>query len=266
MKNLFLIFLIAQLTSAFSQEVIKLWEGEVPFCAKPKAEHVITEKFRNQWRITEVTDPELVVYKPSPEKANGMGLIVCPGGAYVHLHHAGSGSDVAQYFSKEGFTCFVLHYQVPKNREGALSDATQAVKVVRERAGEWELEKDKIGMIGSSAGAHLTAHVSTQTDDLSGRPNFSLLLCPAYLNEKKTGKLSPEFQEMKEAPPFFVFTAEDDKNCIEGTRVFKKELSERGINHEVHTVPVGGHGFCLKEDNPAAEAWPPLALKWIKSL
>ena len=265
MQNTLLVFLGTALFSG-AQEVIKLWEGEVPFSKKAKAENVITEKRPGEFRITEVTDPEITVYPASPETHNGMGLVICPGGGYVHLGFKGKGIDFAKHFTKEGFTCFVLHYQVPKNRKGALSDAGQAMKIIRSRSQEWKINPAKIGMIGTSAGGHLIAALSAQTKEPKLRPNFAILLCPAYLTDKKSGKLSAEFTELKDTPPFFIFTAEDDKGWIEGSRVFAKALKEKNLPHEVHLVPKGGHGFGLKEGNPAAETWPALALKWIEGL
>lgn len=265
-KWIFLSLVVMMSPAGAHEEVIKLWKGKVPFSDKPEKENVVTEKRPGAFRMTEVGDPELIVHPANEDTLNGMALIICPGGGYVHLTHLDVGEKFGKYFSEIGFTCFVLHYQVPSNREGALSDAKQAVSLVRASAEKWGFDKNKVGMVGSSAGGHLIAALSVQTEDLSARPNFSILLCPAYLCDRKTGELSPEFVEMAETPPFFLFTAEDDTNWVEGTRVFRKELTKRNLSNEVHIVPKGGHGFGLKENNPAAEVWPGLALKWIESL
>ena len=246
-------------------EVVKLWQGEVPFAQKSKAENVITEKRKGAWRMTEVTDPEYVVYRPTEDTRTGKALIICPGGGYAHLVHLGKGKDLAEYFVQRGFTCFVLHYQVPHNREGAHSDAVQAVKMIRARAAEYQIHPQQIGMLGSSAGGHLVTTVSTHPDQ-TVRPNFAVLMCPAYLTEPKSESLAPEFAEMSQTPPFFICSAIDDKWHAMSSLIFSAELQRRKLPYEFHTFNEGGHSYGLKENNPAAEIWPELMMKWLSRL
>jgi len=262
----YLPLVVTTLISTCPAEVIKLWEGEVPFAKKEKAEQVITEKRPGEFRVTEVTDPHLNVHLANPETHNGKALIICPGGGYIHLAHLLCGSEVATHFCEKGFTCFVLHYQVPQNRKGALSDAMQAVDVVRSRAKEWKLNSTQIGMVGFSAGGHLVAATSAQSIDVSKRPDFAMILYGAYLNVKGESKISPEFKSLAETPPFFLFVAADDKNWVRGSLVFGEALTKEKLPFELHVVPEGGHGFGLKEDNPAGKSWPDLALRWIENL
>lgn len=255
-------------SSCIAEEIgtseIKLWPDAVPFSTEPKAKEVITEKRPGQFRVTKVTDPVLKVFPADPKKHNGKALIICPGGGYAHIVYLTKGKDVAEHFNKEGFTCFVLYYQVPKNREGALSDAKQAMKIIRARAKEWNLKANQIGMLGSSAGAHLVAKTSTQTDDLEARPDFAILLSTAYLQEKGAQKLAPEFTRLKNTPPFFIVTTEDDKKWVEGSKLFNKQLTQEKLPNEIHVYPKGGHGFGVDPNNPAGKTWPPLFLEWLE--
>ena len=263
------LYLLIILVSSFCQAdetspiEIKLWPEVVPFSTEPKASVVISEKRPGAFRVTKVTDPVLNVFPTDPKKHNGKAIVICPGGGYAHLAHLHEGKDVAEYFTKEGFTCFVLYYQVPKNRDGALSDAKQAMKLVRDRAKEWNLQADQIGMLGFSAGAHLVARTSVQTDDLKARPDFSILLYTAYLEDKDSGKLDTEFTNLKAPPPFFIVATEDDKKWVAGSKLLAEQLTKENLNHEVHVLPKGGHGFGVKPENPAGKAWPPLVLEWI---
>ena len=248
-----------------SAEVVKLWQGDVPFSQKPKAENVITEKRKGAWRMTEVTDPEYVVYRPTEETRTGKALIICPGGGYAHLVHLGKGKDLAEYFVQRGFTCFVLHYQVPHNREGAKSDAIQAVKMIRARAAEYQINPQQIGMLGSSAGGHLVATVSTHADQ-TVRPHFTILMCAAYLTEPKSEILASEFANMSQTPPFFICSAIDDQWYAMSSIVFSAELQRKKLPYEFHMISEGGHSYGLKENNRAAEIWPELMMKWIARL
>jgi len=256
----------ASLASAQEPESLPLWQAEVPHATAAKAPHELTLKFQpDDWRITAVTDPTLEVYSPAPELHNGKALLICPGGGYVHLHHTGEGAEAAKFFCGQGYTCFVLHYQVPRNRKGALADACEAMKRIRAQSARWNLAPDQIGALGFSAGGHLTARLVTH-QSAAVRPDFALLIYAAYLDARRTEGLAPELSHLTESCPLFMFCAEDDQISIKGNHCLAAALKEADRPYSFHTVAQGGHGFWLKPGNPAAEVWPALAVRWLATL
>ena len=183
-----------------------------------------------------------------------------------------------------GYAAFILQYRVPIKYEGALQDAQRAIRIVRENAKKWDLDPEKIGIMGFSAGGNLSARACTnfnkrtytpvdKTDDLSCRQSFAMLVYPASLDkehsaslaEKPGGNPAPSTQVSNETPPFFIFAAEDDR-VGPGTLVMASALRDFKIPVELHYVPTGGHGYALRPGNPAAETWPLLAEKWLTRL
>ena len=278
MKKLILTLLAlvsTQLSQLNSQEVITLWPGEVPDQKEAKAPNVISsDTSRNVTRISKVTNPTLTLYKANPLKKNGAAVIVCPGGAYRILAADLCGSEIAQWLSEEGYTAFVLHYRVPQKRAGALQDALRAVRYVRGNQSKWALDNDKIGIIGFSAGGSLAARASTRyaetlypatdpLDSLSAKPDFSILIYPAYLDQGKDKTLTPELKLTKDTPPMFLYVAADDPHA-NSSLVMGSALRSAKVPFELHILPKGGHGFGLRKGNYAAETWPPLCQKWLQ--
>ena len=263
-------------TSAQQKEVIKLWPGNVPgeTGAKHPAE-LFADTSRNVKRITNITDPQLTVYRPRG-KSNGAGIIVCPGGGYRILAINLEGDEVAAYFANKGYTVFVLEYRTPQKRDGALQDAQRAIRLVRDRAGDWLLNKDKIGLLGFSAGGHLSLMAATsftkqtystvdKSDDVSARPDFAVLIYPAYTaNGDNKQELNPEIKVTKDIPPVFIFFTADDQNDL--PLPLASALRELKLPFEFHIYPQGGHGYGLRTGNAAAAAWPGLAEKWLTNV
>lgn len=256
-----------------SMETIKLWPGIVP--GETEIKHpaeLYPDSSRNVRRITNITDPDLTVYRPG-KNANGAGLILCPGGGYKILAINIEGDEVASYFAAKGYTVFVLQYRVPQKQEGALQDAQRAIRTVRSRASDWKLDPGKIGMLGFSAGGHLSALAATgftkktytsidDIDKVSSRPDFALLIYPAYtatVQDKK--QLNPLLTVTKDTPPFFIFMTADDQNDMPFPLAFA--LRELKLPFEMHIYATGGHGYGLRSGNPAAEEWPRLAEEWL---
>lgn len=258
---------------AQKNEVIKLWPGKVP--GETKAKHpaeLYADTSRNVKRITNITDPQLTVYRPQ-SNSNSAGIIVCPGGGYKILAINIEGEEVASYFTIRGYTVFILEYRAPQKREGALQDVQRAIRMVRERAGKWKLNKDKIGLLGFSAGGHLSLMAATnfikqtydhidRTDNISARPDFAILIYPAYtatVNDKR--QLNPEISVTKDTPPLFLFMTADDQNDMPFPLAYA--LRELKLPYELHIYPSGGHGYGLRSGNPAALEWPRLTEKWL---
>jgi acetyl esterase/lipase len=240
--------------------------------------------------------PSLTIHLPSPEKANGAAVVVCPGGGYRHLALDHEGRQVAEWLNANGIAAFVLKYRLaPKYRYPApMLDAQRAVRFVRAGAKEWSVDPDRIGILGFSAGGHLAATVGTHFDkgnpdsedaiERAGcRPDFMILiyanatLKPEYFRwgaieaifaDKATPELleslSNETQVTAETPPaFLIHTNEDRVVFAENSVLFYLALRRAGVPAEMHIYEKGGHGFGLAPGNPILSTWPGHCIAWM---
>ncbi len=279
MKKLFLLLLFSTYfissASSLDREVISLWPQAVPGEKDPKSSPIISPNRKGDTtRIAKVTDPTLTIYEPKPENKNGAAIIICPGGGYSILAVDKEGYEVAEWFSELGYTAFVLQYRVPDNRKGALQDAQRAIRYVRATSKHRGIHPDKIGIMGFSAGGSLSARASTQHnltlyppndawDTQSARPDFSLLIYPAYLDEGAQNTLSPELQIHPDTPPMFLFVAADDKYA-NSSLVMSSALRTNKVPFELHILPYGRHGYGMRPGSRAAETWPKLCKQWLQ--
>ncbi len=270
-----LIFLLFTcLLQAQTRDTIYLWPDKVPNQKTAKHPPVQTDNTKGDvTRITDITNPALVVFEPNNSNNLGVGVIVCPGGGYDILAIDKEGYEIAEWLNKLGYTAFVLQYRVPKNQLGALNDIQRAIKIVRNKADLYHLNPQKIGAIGFSAGGSLVARASTHLtidsytkadaiDKLSCKLNFSMLVYPAYLDKGEDRSITPELALSKDVPPFFIFGTSDD---IYGNSslVFAKALRENKTPVELHMMQNGGHGYGMRPGNVAAKTWPSLAEAWL---
>ena len=276
---LFIVFIvIASSGSAQEKEIVELWPKGVPGEKLPKSPPVTDTEANNatETHITQVTDPILTVFRPDPSKDNKSAIIISPGGGYWILAIDKEGYEIADWLCSLGYTAFVLQYRVPSNRQGALQDLQRAIKMVRGRAADYGIEKNKIGVLGFSAGGSLSARASTtylknsyptqdDYDTESSRPDFALLLYAAYLNEGENGSLTEELAIDSETPPMFLFATADDEH-VQSSLVMASELNKKDVPVELHILPEGGHGYGMRKGNVAAETWPILAEKWLAKL
>lgn len=276
MKKIFvLLVLFLCINIVNSQSTIYLWPEKVPGEDKPKAEAVVSDNTKkNVTRLSEVTNPLMKMYEPAKENNNGVGIIVCPGGGYSILAIDLEGYEVAEWLAGLGYTAFVLQYRVQQKKEEALMDAQRAMRLVRANADKWNLDPDRIGMMGFSAGGSLTARTSTldhqqtyppvdENDKISAKPDFSMLIYPAYLDKGENRSLTTELEVDSLMPPMFIFTATND-NHANSALVMTGALRDAKVPVELHMVPEGGHGYGLRKGNIAAETWPGLMEEWLK--
>lgn len=279
MKHLIAISLLALSLNSFSQkkDIIYLWPGKVPGEVKEKQlPGVDTLRKDNLLRYNEITNPAIEIWLPAPSISNGASVIVCPGGAYRMLSYNLEGTEIAAWLNKLGFTAFILQYRVPDKKEGALQDAQRALRIVRDNAAKWNINPEKIGIMGFSAGGSLSARAGTlfnkrsyspvdKSDSLSCRPAFTLLIYPAYLDQGPDRTLTPELQLSKEVPPMFIFQTADDPYG-NSSLVMATALRDAKLPVELHILAVGGHGYGLKSGKAAPETWPVLAEKWLREV
>nr|MBI1229891.1 alpha/beta hydrolase fold domain-containing protein [Cytophagales bacterium] len=271
------ILLFSLTFSGFAQtrDTISLWPGKVPGESLPKANPVQTDNTSgNVTRLTDVTNPALIVFEPKAAAKNNTAIIVCPGGGYNILAIDKEGYEVAEWLNSLGYTAFVLQYRVPQKQQEALYDLQRAIRIVRTKASTWGIEK--IGVIGFSAGGSLGARAATrftedtytksdQIDLASSRPDFGLLIYPAYLDKGENRTLTPELAVSEDTPPLFIFGTADDTYGNSGL-VMAGALRDHKVPVELHLLPKGGHGYGMRPGNIAAETWPGLAEKWLDRL
>jgi acetyl esterase/lipase len=233
-------------------------------------------------RIGNVSKPTLTFYRPAKEKDTGTTVMVIPGGGYNILALDLEGTEVCEWLNSIGVAAALLKYRVPKRaglerHEPPLQDAQRALGLLRHRAKEFGLDAGRIGVIGFSAGGHLAAALASSTskrtyapvdaaDDASCRPDFSILIHPAYLVLKEQGdKMSPEVQVTTNHPPTFVAMTEDDPVRVENAVLYFLALKQAGVPAELHAYPTGGHGYGLRRTEHYVTTWPDRAADWMRS-
>lgn len=238
---------------------------------EPEAEVKREDGFQ---RITNVSRPTLAFF-PAAMKDDAKAapaVIVCPGGGYNYTVMDKEGTEIAAWLNSKGFSALVLKYRTPKNREGALQDLQRSLSLVRARAGEWKIDPKRVGVIGFSAGGNVAAKASTRFDERSYaaidavdrescRPDFAVLVYPAYLDDK-AGHVAPDLNLKAKIPPTLIVHSEDDKTHVAGSKVYDAALTEAKVAHEFKLYPTGGHGYGLRCEKDA-KAWPEDTLSWL---
>ncbi|PQB03387.1 xylanase [Polaribacter filamentus] len=274
--TLILILFFTMTNDAQTSDVIYLWPDKVPGQIEVKQRPTqSSNKTGNVIRLNEVTNPALIAYEPKASNNNGVSIIICPGGGYGILAIDLEGYEIAEWLSKLGYTAYVLQYRVPNKRKEALYDLQRAIKVIRSKEVASSSNTKKLGVIGFSAGGSLSARASTRfseesytlmddIDTISSRPDFALLIYPAYLDEGENRKLSPELLVNPQTPPMFIFATADDKYG-NSALVMTTALRDHKLPVELHLLPKGGHGYGIRSGNIAAETWPSLAETWLRN-
>lgn len=228
-------------------------------------------------------------------------MVVCPGGGYQILAYDWEGSDIARWLNSQGIAAFVLKYRLPGSQsnivpyKSPLMDARRAMRLVRFKSSDWNIDPGKIGIMGFSAGGHLASTLSTHFDAgnpsspdpverESCRPDFSILIYPvvsfddnvthsgsktALLGEEPDEELvtyfSNEKQVSEDTPPAILVHSDDDTGVpVENSIVYYQALRAHGISAEMHIYPYGGHGYSLAIGNGHLSTWPDRVIEWIR--
>jgi acetyl esterase/lipase len=287
--SLLLLFVSLLVVSAARSEPldpIPLWTDGVPGEADLKLPEESAEEKNNDgiFRTSNVSQPTITVYPAPTDNNTGAAVVVCPGGGYGILAISHEGTDVCTWLNSIGVNAVLLKYRVPR-REGLdkhhapLQDAQRAVSLVRKRAAEWKIDPDRIGILGFSAGGHLSATALTnadaertyptdpEIDSVSCQPNFGILVYPAYLqSEKDSNQLAPEIKVTKDTPPTFLVVAHGDKTFVQGSAVFYLAARRADASSELHIYGKGGHGFGMKKIEDEIVKWPDLAGNWMRAM
>lgn len=295
----FIVCILLFVNMGFSQSLtIPLWEKEVPNSKKSieKEKHEVSEILR----ISKVQVPSMEVFLPAKRSANGKAVIICPGGGYGMLAYDWEGTDVAKWFNSQGIAAFVLKYRLPQSKsiivqnEAPLQDAQRAIRQVRYNAEKWNIDKNKIGVIGFSAGGHLASTLGTHynydtlnakddIDKLSARPDFMMLIYPVItmhllhthkgsrnnlLGKTPSDELvnfySNELHINNNTPPTFIVHSTDDKVVpVENSLRFFECLKQSDVFSELHVYPYGGHGFGLAIGRDYLQSWTQRLADWL---
>ena len=232
-------------------------------------------------RIGNVTSPDLRIYSPDPQKATGACVLVCPGGGYNILAYDLEGTEVCQWLNSIGVTAALLKYRVPRREgkppyEAPLQDAQRAMNVLRHSAESLGIDPKRIGCLGFSAGGNLCTMLTTRfgalsypksdaADEGTPRPDFTLLIYPAYMTDKENKlQLSSDVVFSANTPPMFLTMAQNDALGCENVLVPAMKLNELKIPFSLHLYPTGGHGYGLRDTGDPVQAWPQRAAQWME--
>lgn len=287
-----LLFFVMVSGIVFAQQTIPVYERNIPGAIPAPDE----EKFDSVNLVTSrVSVPTITIYLPEKEKANGAAVLICPGGGYGGLVIGKEGYRIAQYFSDRGVAAFVLKYRLPDDKimkdksVGPLQDAQQAIRLIKQHAGQWNVDTARIGIMGFSAGGHLASTAGTHFDrpvitgkQLAGvRPRFMILVYPVISMTDSLGHpgsrnnllgrnpssqtitlFSNELQVTPQTPPAFLIHAGDDKKVdVDNSILFYEALRHNNVPAEMHIYPKGDHGFVFKMP---LEQWMGLCMEWMK--
>jgi acetyl esterase/lipase len=232
-------------------------------------------------RTGDVSVPTISVYPAPAGKNTGSAVMVLPGGGYHILALDLEGTEVCAWLNSIGVTAALVKYRVPA-REGQppyiapLQDAQRAMSLFRLHARDWGVDPLRIGVLGFSAGGHLSAALSASTtrayprideaDDVSSHPDFQLLIYPGGLVKATGGYgLAPEVAVTQMTPPTFLAMAEDDPVHVENIIGYAVALHAEKIPMEMHLYPTGGHGYGLRPTKDYVTTWPQRAADWMRS-
>jgi acetyl esterase/lipase len=272
----------AELAFGQDPETIRLWPGNAPGALGTEDKDI----------------PTLTIYSAYGKNTSGTAVIVCPGGGYGALAMNHEGRQIANYLNSFGVTAFVLKYRLgPKYHHPVeLGDAQRAIRLVRSRAKDFNIEPDRVGLWGFSAGGHLASSAGTHFDSgspnapdpidrLGSRPDFLVLAYPVisfttpYTHKgslknllgdnpdpELVKSLSSELQVTAQTPPTFLFTTSGDTGVpAENSILFYMALHKAGVPTEMHIFEKGPHGVGLGGMDPALEEWPRLLQNWFRT-
>lgn len=228
-------------------------------------------------RVVNVTQPMMSVHlAPQP---NGSAVVILPGGGFSRVVPDLEGTEAAEWLNRHGVSAFVLSYRTTADMQTPgwikpLQDAQRAISLIRAKADQWQLRKDRIGLVGFSAGGQVASRLLCgaqrtydridEIDDVGFRPDFSILIYPWNMYDAKTDALIAGVEVPKSCPPTFLVHTDDDRSSSLGAVLFYAGLKKHGIPAELHVYGNGGHGYGLR---PVAKSqissWPDHAAHWL---
>ncbi len=259
--------------SSFAQDsslVIPLWKNGAPGFENRKDE---PEQAKDWW-VRNINNPSVTVFLPSKSKATGAAVVVCPGGGFLNIVYNSEGRDAANYLNSIGVAAFVLKYRLfraeksPYTQDHPMQDIFRAMRLVRSRAKEFNIDTARLGVMGFSAGGEVAAWVSYKfadyhspatdaVDKLSARPSFQILIYPGPLS---VPEIVPE-----NAPPTFLLAANGDECCSEPIIKLVQMHRKAKVSVEMHLYAKGAHAFNMgyRTEFASLKSWPQRMADWL---
>ena len=280
-----------------AQEFIPLW----PAGKMPNTKGMRLKDSINNERVYQVGVPGMFAFFPSLQENKQCAVIICPGGGYHHLSYQISGFQLAKWFNTMGIAAFVLNYRLPNSPDlahreiGPLQDAQRAIRIIRANAARWNIQQNRIGIMGVSAGGHLAASLGNSVEDVAAigdslnatsfHPDFTILVSPVITmgdyahkgsRENLLGnnpakelvdKYSMELQVKPTSPPCFIADAFNDKGVDpRNSLLFYQALLDKNISTSFHVFPQGGHNIALRNNPGSTQLWTTLCEQWLAEM
>lgn len=271
-NRLLLICICLLPTLGWSQQQIPLWENGAPGFEDRKDE----PEQAQDWWVRNVHNPSITVFSPPAEIATGAAVVVCPGGGHRNLVYNAEGKEAAEFLNSIGVTAFVLKYRLAREDNSPYDlethvrqDAYRAMRLVRSRAEEWNIDPERLGMMGFSAGGEVVSAIAYRDgagktdahdpiDRLNGKPNYQILIYP--------GPLWIPHKIKADAPPAFLLAAIDDPCCSGPVISLIQQYYQAGIPAEAHIYAQGSHAFNMgkRTELESIATWPQRLADWMK--
>lgn len=290
--RIYLIWMCLFPFAVHAQRIINLYPGNIPNSKKTELKDIPQNPSAGM--VRRVITPTLQMYLPEKENASGTAVVICPGGGYSVIVYGGEGVMTAKEFAKRGIAAFVLKYRLPNdsfevNKTIApLQDAQQAIKLLRDSAAVWDIDANKIGIMGFSAGGHVASTEATHFNkplienksNTNLRPDFQILVYPVIsMQDSLTHKdsrrqllgtnpsketidlYSSELQVDKNSPPAYITQAADDKVVdVDNSIIYFEKLRHNNVPVEMHIYEKGNHGFVFRHPT-----WTEPLFEWMES-
>jgi acetyl esterase/lipase len=295
MNKIYFFIIMLSTLNLTAQDYVPLYADSIPNSIPgPDRE---TSETSGVLRVRKVSNPGMTIYLPPTDIATGEAVIIYPGGGYTLLAIEHEGHDVAKTLTAAGIAAFVVKYRLPDDsimidrKIGPVQDAQRAIQMVRENATKWNIKRDRIGIMGFSAGGHLASTAGTHFEKeyisnpnkTSLRPDFMILVYPVISfndsighsgskgnligkspDEKTVRAFSNELNVTAKTPRTYLIHAKDDKTVAYGNSVvFEEQLKKNKVPVKMYLYDAGGHGFGLNNKTSSVK-WIDDVIKWIK--
>ena len=273
---------VVSLEDSGADEIVHYWDNST---APHSNELTVDEQMNQKFDMTLTSSTDFYIYKADPAKATGQGIVIVPGGGYYKLSMKYDGFMIAQYLRTIGVSSIVVKYRLPNNghRDVPLEDAQAALRYIRTEGAKWGVDPTQVGILGSSAGGYLAAHVSTVTPD-EQKPAFAILIYPVisgtthsthhgtfnYMLGKLRTDAEQEYLSLENrvtatTPPTLLLLADDDLTVPTTSSMrYYKALRRFGIPAAMHVFPSGGHGWAGHDEYRYAEPAKEAIADWLK--
>lgn len=252
--------------------VVYLWQNGAPGFENRRNE----AEMAKDWWVRNINNPSLTVFQPAAGKATGTAVIICPGGGHTNLVFNAEGIAAAKYFTNIGITAFVLKYRLfrmensPYSEENTRQDIFRAIRLIKQNAGQYNIDTNKIGVMGFSAGGEVAGWLSYHfnethyagqqpdaTDRMYARPSFQVLIYP--------GPLAVPDKIDTTAPPTFLLAANDDECCSQPLIQLLQMHRQAHVPVELHLYEKGNHAFNMGSRSPlkSIKNWPDRLTDWL---